>query len=283
MDVVGIGENSFDVVIRIPAPPVAGGKQPIISRQPLPGGQVATTLCTCAALGLRTAYVGAFGDDEAGRQVRQTLADRGVDVSASVMRRAPNRSAMILVDEQTGGRTVFHQQDAALQLENEDLPAGLVEGARVVHVDATYPGLAELAVRRARAAGRIVTTDVDGGDGDEISRALILAATHPVMAEHVPLALTGEADLKRALRMMRLPHHAMLCVTLGERGSAMLAGDTFYTAPAVSVAVVDTTGAGDVFRGAFIHALLRGDSPEEILHVANATAAMSCTRDGAIQ
>jgi sulfofructose kinase len=280
MDVVGIGENSFDVVIRIPAPPVAGGKQPILSRQALPGGQVATTLCTCAALGLRTAYVGAFGNDEAGRQVRETLAGRGVDVSASVTRSAPNRSAMILVDEQTGGRTIFHQHDAVLQLESEDLPAGLVEGARVVHLDATYPVPAMLAVHRARAAGRIVTTDVDGDD--EISRALILGATHPVMAEHVPMAMTGEPDLETALRALRLPHHVMLCVTLGERGSAMLAGDTFYTVPAVHVAVVDTTGAGDVFRGAFIHALLRGDGPEEILHVANATAAMSCTRDGAI-
>jgi sulfofructose kinase len=280
MDVVGIGENSFDVVVRIPAPPLAGGKQPILSRQTMPGGQVATTLCTCAALGLRTAYVGVFGDDEAGQQVRETLAVRGVDLSASVTRQAPNRSAMILVDERTGGRTVFHQHDAALQLGRADLPAGLVEGARVVHLDATYPELALLAASRARAAGRIITTDVDGDD--ETTRALILGATHPVMAEHVPLALTGEPDLETALRVMRLPHHAMLCVTLGERGSAMLAGDTFYTAPAVHVAVVDTTGAGDVFRGAFIHALLRGAAPEEILHVANATAAMSCTRDGAI-
>jgi sugar/nucleoside kinase (ribokinase family) len=280
MDVVGIGENSFDVVVRIPAPPVAGGKQPILSRQTTSGGQVATTLCTCAALGLRTAYLGAFGDDNAGRQVRETLAVRGVDLSASVTRRAPNRSALILVDEHTGGRTVFHQHDAALQLGREDLPANLVEGARVVHLDATYPELAVLAGSRARAAGRIVTTDVDGDD--EVARALVLGATHPVMAEHVPLAMTGEPDLETALRALSLPHHAMLCVTLGERGSAMLAGDTFYIVPAVHVAVVDTTGAGDVFRGAFIHALLRGDAPEEILRLANATAAMSCTRDGAI-
>lgn len=280
MDVVGIGENSLDLVVRIAEPPVAGGKQPILRQRTMPGGQVATTLCTCAALGLRTAYVGAFGDDEAGRLIREVLSSRGVDLSASVTRQAPNRTAVILVDEETGGRSVFHHRDLALQLGRDDLPPGLVEGARVVHVDATSPELALHAANRARVANRIVTTDVDGDD--DMSRALMLGATHPIMAEHVPAAMTGERDLEKALRALWQPGHAMLCVTLGERGSALLAGDRFYTAAAPAVDVVDTTGAGDVFRGAFIYALLRGDGPDDLLRFANATAAISCTREGAI-
>jgi sugar/nucleoside kinase (ribokinase family) len=62
----------------------------------------------------------------------------------------------------------------------------------------------------------------------------------------------------------------------------LLAGDTIYSAPGYTVDVVDTTGAGDVFRGGFITALLRGDGPEQILRFANAAAAVSCTRLGAI-
>lgn len=63
----------------------------------------------------------------------------------------------------------------------------------------------------------------------------------------------------------------------------MLDGDRYIHVPALRVRVVDSTGAGDVFRGAFIHALLRGDSPEAMLRFANAAAAVSCTKEGAME
>jgi sugar/nucleoside kinase (ribokinase family) len=74
----------------------------------------------------------------------------------------------------------------------------------------------------------------------------------------------------------------MLCVTLGSRGAMLLAGDELFEAPAFRVEAIDTTGAGDVFRGALIFSLLRGDPPESMLRFANAAAAVSCTREGAI-
>ena len=77
---------------------------------------------------------------------------------------------------------------------------------------------------------------------------------------------------------MARPQHAMVCVTLGSRGSALLSGGILYRAAAPIVAAVDTTGAGDVFRGAFIYALLRGDPPEAILRFANAAAAIITQR-----
>jgi sugar/nucleoside kinase (ribokinase family) len=112
--------------------------------------------------------------------------------------------------------------------------------------------------------------------------ALIEAATFPVLAARVPAALTGEPDPERALRALRQRHGGMLCVTLGAAGAMLLAGEQLHHAPAPRVDAVDTTGAGDVFRGALIYALLRGDSPDAILRFATAAAASSCTRPGAI-
>jgi sugar/nucleoside kinase (ribokinase family) len=74
----------------------------------------------------------------------------------------------------------------------------------------------------------------------------------------------------------------MLVVTLGSRGALALVGTEVYEAPGFPVTTVDTTGAGDVFRGAFIVALLEGRPPADILRFANAAAAVSCTRHGAI-
>ena len=108
------------------------------------------------------------------------------------------------------------------------------------------------------------------------------AVTIPILAEHVPPALTGETDIERALRKLRQRHDTMLCVTLGRHGAVILDGDTLHHQPAFHVDAVDTTGAGDVFRGAFMLGLLRGWPPPELLRFANAAAAVSCTRAGAM-
>ena len=71
-------------------------------------------------------------------------------------------------------------------------------------------------------------------------------------------------------------------MTLGEQGAAALDGDRFHFAPAVPVTVVDNTGAGDVFRAGVIYGLLLGWDVPELLRFANAAAAISCTRHGAI-
>src|SRR5262245_48816217 len=134
-DVVGIGENSVDLVYRIRGPLAPNGKVRVDDRRVSPGGQVATTLCTCARLGLRTTYVGAFGSDAHGRLLQRTLEAHHVDIAFAPLRNASNRHAVILVDEQTAGRTVVWQRDAALALRPEDLPGDAIAHARLLHVD----------------------------------------------------------------------------------------------------------------------------------------------------
>ena len=71
-----------------------------------------------------------------------------------------------------------------------------------------------------------------------------------------------------------------MCITLGSRGALLLDSDRLYTAPAFKVEAVDTTGAGDVFRGALIVAMLRGDRPDEMLRFANAAAGIRARGSG---
>jgi sugar/nucleoside kinase (ribokinase family) len=282
LDVIGIGENSVDLVYRVPALPEPDSKQRVSSHRVSPGGQVATTLCTCAALGLRVAYVGAFGDDHHGEIVRRAMSSRGVDVRLAPVRPFPNRHAVILVDERTGERSVLWERDPGLALLPGGIPRDEIAAARLLHVDDIDPETSCAAAEIGRQAGALVTSDID--QITPLTRVLVAAVTVPIMAAHVPAALTGDDHLERALRTLQQPHHRMLCVTLGARGAMLLAGERLYAAPAPTTAVDvrDTTGAGDVFRGAFIYALLRGDAPEAILRFANAAAALSCTREGAI-
>jgi len=279
-DVIGIGESSIDEVFRLPGVLGPNVKLPVSSRQIRYGGQVATTLATCASFGLRAALLGTTGDDDEVNGLRTTLDDRGVDTSLLIRRPVPHRRAMVLVSEQTGDRAVLWERDARLALTPDEIPRATIEGARLLHVDDVDVEAALVAARIACQAGIPVTSDIDRIT--DRTGELIAAVTVPIFAEHVPRALTGEADPERALRILRKTHSGLLCVTLGARGSMLLDGNQLYRVPAPSVRVVDATGAGDVFRGAFIYGLLRGDSPVDILRFANATAALSCTREGAL-
>jgi sulfofructose kinase len=136
------------------------------------------------------------------------------------------------------------------------------------------------AARIAGAAGIPVTSDID--KALESTPALVAAVTFPIFAEHVPAALTGLADLEGALRRLRATYPRRLTVTLGPRGAVALDGDTFIHEPAFAVKVVDTTGAGDIFRAGFIYATLHGYDARQTLRFANAAGAASCRRLGAI-
>jgi sugar/nucleoside kinase (ribokinase family) len=279
-DVVGIGENSIDYVYRLPSLPVSSPKLRIARHEVLPGGQVATTLATCAALGLTTSYVGAFGEDENGRRVRRELDARGVDTHAAIVRAAPNRYAVILVDDAHGERIVLWDRDERLNLTSDELPVDLIRSARVLHVDNVDEEAAIEAARIAQDAHVPVTCDIDHLTSR--TNQLLDLVTIPIFSERVPSELTGQTDPEGALRALRRRHDGWLVVTLGDQGSMLLDGDRLHHVPAFPVTSVDTTGAGDVLRGAFIHAWLRGDGPGDILRFANAAAAISCTREGAL-
>ena len=129
LDVLGVGCNSVDFVYRLPAAPRADSptaKMRISSQSVSYGGQTATTMTACAALGLRAGYLGAVGDDENGQRVRAELERRGVDVSPVLTRSGPTRFAVIAVDNQTGERIVLWDRDERLNLSAAEIRPGLI-------------------------------------------------------------------------------------------------------------------------------------------------------------
>lgn len=282
-DVIGIGENSVDFVNILPSYPQPRGpsaKMRIRERRVMCGGQMATAMCACASLGLRAKYVGVTGTDDNGRRIRAELQGRHVDISDLVTRDVDNRSALILIDESTGDRMVLWDRDDRLRLHESELPVDALSATAVVHVDDVDDEVAIRAARLGRAAGAMVTSDIDRVTPR--TEELMASVTHAIFAEHVPKHLSGLDDVEGALRKLRRTLDNVLVVTMGEQGAVALEGDRFHHEPAFKVAAVDTTGAGDVFRGGFIYALVNGQPIDEALRTANAAAAVSCTRLGAL-
>jgi ribokinase/sulfofructose kinase len=282
-DVLGVGCNSVDRVYRLPASPRPDSptaKLRISSHAIMCGGQMATAMAACAGLGLKTAYFGCVGHDHDGRLIRSELEQRGVDVSHVLTRECANRFAVITVDETSGERIVLWDRDERLNLRAREFDPALIASARILHVDDEDQEAAIAAATVARSAGVPCASDIDRIT--DRTKDLIAAVSIPIFAQHVLPAMTGESDIERGLRAMRQWNDGMLCVTLGPSGAMLLQGDELVIEPAFSVKAVDTTGAGDVFRAAFIYALLNEYPLRKMVRFANAAAAVSCTRAGAM-
>ena len=280
-DVVGVGLNATDTLILLARFPAYAGKVPFDEEILSPGGQVASAMVACARLGLRVKYVGTTGDDERGRVQMESLRQEGIDLSdVEVRQGCPNQSAYILIDRSTGERTVLWRRPDCLRLDPARIRSEIIAETRLLHIDGHDTPAVERAARMARQAGVPVTVDVDtvyhGFD------RVLPYVDYLIASSEFPGNWTSEADPFKALAMLQDDYGMRVAaMTLGAYGALARVEGRFLYSPAFVVNCVDTTGAGDVFHGAFCYAVLEGMPIREALDFSNAMAALNCTAIGA--
>jgi sulfofructose kinase len=279
VDVVGVGLNATDTILQLSEFPECGSKVEYDSELVMPGGQVATTVVACQTWGLSTRYVGKLGDDDAARLHAREFTRMGVEGQLIHVPGATSARSLILVDRR-GERTVLCRRDERVTLRPEELKREWIVNARALHVDGHDTAAATLAAGWARAAGVPVVADLDdiypGVD------ALVEKIDYLVASRDFPGRLTGESNLKTALREIQTRYGCVLtAATLGPDGVLAWDGDRFHYAPAYRVPAVDTTGAGDIFHAGFIYGLSQGWALERQLDFSCAAAALNCMHEGA--
>lgn len=280
-DVAGIGLNATDTLILVPHFPAYAGKVAFDEEMLSPGGQVASAMVTCARLGLRVKYIGSIGDDERGRIQDASLRGLGINLDDVKVRKGfPNQTAYIIIDRTTGERTVFWSRPEGLRLMPEEIEPEMITSARMLHIDGHDTEAVEKAARIARQHGIPVTVDVDTiYPGFE---KVLPHVTHLVASSEFPVAWTKVKDPLKALDLIQKEYKIpVVAMTLGSYGALARAGKDVYYSPAFVVNCVDTTGAGDVFHGAFCYAVLEGMSMVDALDFSNAMAALNCRALGA--
>ena len=280
IDVVGIGINATDTIIRLPRFPALDSKVEIISSEVMLGGQVASAIVACRRWGLRVRYVGKVGEDDAARRQIAQMAHEGVDAQWITARGCASQSAYILVDESSGERTVLWKRDSAIALTSGDLKREWVWDARILLVDGHDTEASATAARWAKEEKLEVVGDFDNRyPGVE---AVLEHTDFPVTSKDFPERLTGERDLLKSLpAIARRFKCRLIAATLGRLGVLAWDGSRFLLCPGFRVDAVDTTGAGDIFHGAFVYGLARKKPMEEILEFACAAAALNCMAPGA--
>lgn len=279
VDLVGVGLNATDTLIALPAYPERGSKLEYSNASIMPGGQVATTVVACQTWGLSTRYVGKLGDDDAARLHREAFDRTGVEAHIVTVAGGISPQSLILVDA-GGERTVLCRRDDHMALQPQEIQREWVVNARVVHVDGHDTAAATQAVRWARQAGVLTVADLDDtypGVEDLVENIDFL-----IVNKDFSCRLMDEPNLELALRLMQSRYGSRLtAATLGEDGVVAWDGNQLTHCAAYRVPVVDTTGAGDIFRSGFIYGLLKDWPLERILDFSCAAAAMNCMAQGA--
>lgn len=270
-----MGSANLDVVLRVQDIPRPGETVLARGRSTGPGGKGANQAAAAARAGARTAFVCALGDDDAGRVLRNALT--GVDLQVREAA-APTGTAYVVVDAQGENAIVVDSGGNAELVGLTTEECALVEQAAVVLCQLEVP-LATVTQALQAATGLAV---LNAAPAAQLPRELTDAVDVLVVNEQEAQQVSGATSLQEALAVLvaRVPE---VVVTLGAAGAVVARrGADPVPVPGVPArAVVDTTGAGDAFCGAFAAARARGLDAVQATRLACAAASLSVERPGA--
>jgi sulfofructose kinase len=278
VSIVCVGHCVMDYIFRVGKLPERGGKYSARDFLLAAGGPAATAAATAARLGAKTAFLGRVGDDGPGREILAELAGYGVDVSQTRRVAGASSSLSAILVDPAGERVIVNYRDPGLPGDAAWITPDMVAGADVLLADVRW---LEGAVRALTlAAGQGVPTVLDADVTDEDMAVAVGLAGHVVFSEPGLARFTGLTDPAAGLRRAAERTKGVPYVTLGGKGCLWLEGSALLAREAFPVAVADTTGAGDVFHGAFAVALARGLPAAPAAAFAGAAAALKCSRSG---
>ncbi|NLX70233.1 MAG: carbohydrate kinase family protein [Clostridiales bacterium] len=279
MDVVGIDVPCVDFLAhinRLPREADQGARLLEYSWQG--GGKVATALVALARLGAKTGIVGVVGGCLYGQFCVDDFVRHGVDVSKLIIDEDGETSlSLVLSESQTCGRNIIFHRGSVRNLSLEDLDRDYITSGKYLHLAQATPVTRQAAVW-ARQAGNTVVFDADGFR-EEIQEMLPLIDVF-IGSEFYYRALFDDDNYEANCRKLMEEGPSIVVFTFGEEGCLGVDTQGFFNEPAFSVPVKDTTGAGDVYHGAFIYGLLQGWSASKTARFANAVSAIKCTRIG---
>jgi len=282
VDVVGLGLNAMDTICVGSPFPRPNIKNRLANVRLEPGGMVATALTTCARLGLSARYIGSVGTDDWGKAQLESLRAENLDVRfVRSVEGTTSQMAVIILEDGVGERTILWHRDPRLTFPVEQLRRETILGAKILHVDGCDAAAALQAARWAHEAGMPVVIDIDQSY-DDTTDDLLRSVDYLIAAEDFSASTFGISDPEEAVRALESKYgRPVTGVTLGARGAIFSDRGKILRSSAFKVPVVDTTGAGDVFRGAFIYGLLQKWTLPDVIRFSHATAAMKCTQLGA--
>jgi sulfofructose kinase len=273
-----VGITVMDRIYYVEGLPTEGGKYVANNYREVGGGPAATAAVAAAKLGAQVDFIGRVGDDDTGHSLLQELEALGVNTRYCKRYEDARSSQSAIVVDAQGERIIVNYPSPDLQPDADWLEAIDFTQWDVVLADVRWHQGTEKAFTLARKAGAV--TVLDGDITPQDISDLVALSDHAVFSAPGLRRLTGEQDIAVALKKSQTLTNGQVYVTNGAEGCLWLEQQQIKHQPGFEVAVVDTTGAGDVFHGAFAFALAQGKGGIDNLRFASAVAALKCTRPG---
>ena len=267
-----IGDVIDDVVVR-PTGPVRRGTDTASTIDPSPGGSGANLAVWVAAAGGHPRFVGRVGAEDLSRH-EQIFARAGVDAWLTPDPARPTGRIVILVDPDDGERTMFTDRGANLGFDPAELPDAVLDEVAVLHISAYSlftPSVADAVldvVARARQRGIAISVDPASSAFLEelgIERFWEMLGNVDLFFPNLDEGelLTGLRDPHEVASALR-EHAETVALTLGAQGALVAHRSGVIEVEATTNEVVDSTGAGDAFCGAFLAGWVRGERGEAL-------------------
>ena len=281
-DVIGLGTVSVEDLLFLEDAPPSDGKMPVLKRERHCGGLSATALVAASRLGARCAYAGTLGHDELSNFLLDRLQSKKVSLRHVVFQPGARPfHSTIFVNQRRRTRSILYDASGVIGAHPHRPAGSVIRQTRVLLVDqAGMEGMIR-AARIACAAGIPVVGDLERNLSPRL-RLLAYLSDHLIVPWQFAATLSGAADPSAAVRRLMSRNRKAVVITRGERG-CWFASNTNPSpkhCPDFRVRVVDTTGCGDVFHGAYAAALARGMEMRERIEFASAAAALKATRPG---
>lgn len=277
LDVLVIGRNCIDYIAIVDRFPQEDEKVSLSARLVEGGGQGGTSACCVSRLGGKTAVVGYIGDDKEGEFCLRRLADFNVVTRyVRVLENAKTPVAYLFVNRSNGKRTIIYEPS---RLPDIDIPKDLdhlLQNAKTLSLDPQTTMLGKTLKQRIRPDAKLIYDCERWKDKLEDMMAaadFFIPSSAFFDSKKDTFGPYGLFDNIFKLKKMV---QGQLIVTHGDAGAYYPMGTTLYHVPAPAVAVLDTTGAGDNFHGAFALAIARGFGLHEAVRFSVAVASLSC-------
>lgn len=279
VDVVGIDYPPMDLFAQIEKLPHTDEAIMMKDHCWQGGGNVCTAIAALGRFGVKAGMIGVVGRDAFGRFCMEDFKRHGVDTSQMVVDENGTTSlCLCLAERSTKGRSFIVKRGTRRELVPDDLDRDYIASARFIHLVRT-DSVSIQACEWARESGTKVA--IDAGSYDRCPEEHLKYIDVFIASEFYYKAVFNNLNYRDNCKRIQEKGPEVVVFTLGHKGSVVLYGDTYFEMPTFNnVDVVDTTGAGDVFHGAFLYGMLQEWKPEETARFATAVSSIKCTRLG---
>lgn len=283
IQIAGVGLSTIDILARLGDMPTWDTANFLSDLRVDGGGPVGTGLTAAARLGAKTGYVGVFGSDLLGEIKLSQFKRDGVDVSRAICRPGPESNVVLVYVHEVTGERVFsfaRNQIEMQALDPAELDRDYLTSADYLLIDGYQHEAAHIAAEWMHEAGKKVMLDARKAekvvDQHDVLDELVRVTDILICGSGFSQSVTGKADVWDACEAALDLGPEIVVQTEGDQGCCTVTREERFHTPAFKVPVVDTTGAGDVFHGAYLVGLLKGWNLRRTAVFASAVSAMKC-------